>query len=303
MRLITFERHGLDGRFVGLDEGDTVVDVAAGLSQQGIKLPIPFTMRAFLEMGEDAQAAARKMLEIKSVPRYSKGEVTLKAPIFNAQKVICVGMNYVDHCTEQGMDIPKEPVIFNKFPTAICSPGDPIIWEEGMTEELDFEVEMVIVIGKGGRAISAENAMKHVVGYTVAHDVSARDWQLKRNGGQWFMGKTFDNYCPIGPAIVTTDELGDAHKLGIRCYLNGKEVQNSNTEQMVFKTEKCVEWISRYCTLTPGDLILTGTPPGVGCFRKPQLFCKDGDVIRVEIDGIGAIENPVKKICVARPAL
>merc|ERR1712166_1008456 len=121
-------------------------------------------------MGEDAQAAARKMLEIKSVPRYSKGEVTLKAPIFNAQKVICVGMNYVDHCTEQGMDIPKEP----------------IIWEEGTTEELDFEVEMVIVIGKGGRAISAENAMKHVVGYTVAHDVSARDWQLKRNGGQWF---------------------------------------------------------------------------------------------------------------------
>lgn len=303
MRLITFARPGLEGLFVGLDLGEAVIDVAAGLSNQGIKVPVPFTMRTFLEMGEQGMAAARAMVEDKNSPTLPKSDVQLKAPIFDAQKVICIGMNYADHCTEQNMDIPTEPVVFNKFPSTIASPGDPIIWEAGQTKELDFEVEMVIVIGTGGRAISKENAMKHVVGYTVAHDVSARDWQLKRNGGQWLMGKTFDAYTPLGPAIVTTDEVGDPHKLGIRCYLNGKEVQNSNTDQMVFKTETCVEWISRYVTLNAGDIILTGTPPGVGCFRKPQLFLKDGDVVRCEIDQIGAIENTVKKIVTPRPAL
>lgn len=305
MRLITFERKGMQGLFVGLDQGDHVIDIVAGLRQQGLELPPvhPFTMKTFLEMGEPALKAAKAMHDSKTSVKFSKEDVVIKAPIFDAQKVICVGMNYADHCHEQNMEIPKEPVIFNKFPSCIASPGDPLIWEEGQTKELDFEVEMVIVIGKKGRAIAKEDAMQHVVGFTVAHDVSARDWQLKRNGGQWFMGKTFDGYAPIGPAIVTTDELGDPHKLGIRCYLNDKEVQNSNTDQMVFKTEECVEWISRYITLLPGDLILTGTPPGVGCFRNPQLFLKDGDVVRCEIDGIGAVENAVKKIEVPRPAL
>lgn len=295
----------MQGLFVGLDVGDDVIDVHAGLCQQGVAMPLvsPFTMRTFLEMGEPALQAAATMQASQSSVRFAKKDIVIKAPIFDAQKVICVGMNYVDHCTEQGLPVPKEPTIFNKFPSCIASPGDPLIWEEGQTAELDFEVEMVIVIGKKGRAIAKEDAMKHVVGFTVSHDVSARDWQLKRNGGQWLMGKTFDGYAPIGPAIVTTDEIGDPHNLGIRCYLNDKEVQNSNTSQMVHKTEACVAWISRYITLMPGDLILTGTPPGVGCFRKPPLFLKDGDVVRCEIDKIGAISNAVKKIVVPRPAL
>lgn len=167
---------------------------------------------------------------------------------------------------------------------------------DGQTDELDFEVELVIVIGKECKGVSQKDAMKYVLGYTVAHDVSARDWQLKRNGGQWLMGKTFDNYSPIGPAIVTTDELGDAHNLGIRCFLNGKTVQDSSTKQMVFKTEFIVEWISKYCTLKPGDIILTGTPPGVGFCRKPPLLLKDGDVVTCEIDGIGAITNKVRRV-------
>lgn len=302
--MVTFERKGTKGLHPGLDLGDKVVDLAVGLKSKGLELPVPFTMKTFLEMGVAAMTAARTLVaEGTGSSILPRGEVVFKAPIFDAGKVICVGMNYVDHCTEQNIPVPEEPIIFNKFPSTICSNGDPIIYEDGQTKELDFEVEMVIVIGTKGRAISKEDAMKHVVGFTVAHDVSARDWQLKRNGGQWLLGKTFDCYSPIGPAIVTTDELGDPHNLGIRCFLNGKEVQNSNTNQMVFKTEHCVEWISRYITLLPGDIILTGTPPGVGCFRKPQLFLKDGDVVRCEIDGIGAIENPIKKIVVPRPHL
>ncbi len=135
--------------------------------------------------------------------------------------------------------------------------------------------------------------MSHVAGFTVAHDVSARDWQLKKNGGQWLIGKTFDTFAPIGPAIVTPDELKDVHALGIRCFLNGAAVQSGNTAQLVFKTGDIIEFVSRFVTLLPGDLIFTGTPPGVGCFRKPPLWLKAGDVVRCEIDGIGAIENTV----------
>jgi len=135
--------------------------------------------------------------------------------------------------------------------------------------------------------------MEYVAGYTVAHDVSARDWQLERNGGQWLLGKSFDTFGPLGPAIVTPDELGDAHKLGIRCLLNGKRVQDSNTDQLIFKTAYLIEFISRSMTLQPGDLILTGTPPGVGCFRTPPLWLKPGDVVTCEIDGIGAITNTI----------
>lgn len=162
------------------------------------------------------------------------------------------------------------------------------------TKELDFEVELCIVIGKTARRVPKAEALDYVAGYTVAHDVSARDWQLKRNGGQWLMGKTFDTFAPIGPAIVTTDEVGNIHAKGIRCRLNGETVQDSNTSEFVFNVPTVVEWVSKLVTLKPGDLIFTGTPPGVGCFRKPPLWLKDGDVVEVEIDGIGCISNPVK---------
>lgn len=162
-----------------------------------------------------------------------------------------------------------------------------------LTKELDFEVELVVVIGKDARWVKKEDAMKHVAGFTVAHDVSARDWQLKKNGGQWLLGKCGDNYAPLGPAIVTPDELGDPHKLAISCELNGTTVQSSNTEQLIFKTEDVVAFCSQFFTLKAGDIICTGTPPGVGCFRKPPLFLKAGDSVTCTIEGIGSITNTI----------
>lgn len=281
---------------VGVELKGEILDVASALRHYGTPVPAHWTMRVFLEMGEAGLATVKKAVAEGTGTRVAKEAAVLKAPIMDPEKVICVGMNYVDHCTEQNQPVPEEPVIFNKFPSCVASPGDDILLYSGQTNELDFEVEMVIVIGKTCHQVAAKDAMQYVAGYTVAHDVSARDWQLKRNGGQWFMGKTFDTYAPIGPAIVTPDELGDAHKLGIRCILNGKTVQDSNTNQLVFKTEAVVEWLAKYVTLKPGDLILTGTPPGVGCFRKPQLWLKDGDVVTCEIDGIGAITNKVRAV-------
>lgn len=281
---------------VGVELKEEVLDVASAMRHYGIEVPAHFTMRVFLEFGQAAMDAVKRAVKEGTGSRVLKSLVTFKAPIMDPEKVICVGMNYVDHCTEQNLPVPEEPVIFNKFPSSVCSPGDPIPLLDGQTNELDFEVEMVIVVGKECKQVAEKDAMQYVLGYTVAHDVSARDWQLKRNGGQWLLGKTFDNYSPIGPAIVTCDELGDAHKLGIRCFVNGKSVQDSNTNQLVFKTEFLIEWISKYVTLKPGDIILTGTPPGVGCFRKPQLFLKDGDSVTCEIDGIGAITNKVQRV-------
>eukprot|EP00947_MAST-08B_sp_MAST-8B-sp1_P002235 g2235.t1 len=219
-------------------------------------------------------------------------DVKMVAPIYDPEKIICIGMNYREHCTEQDFPIPEEPVLFSKFASAITASGEPILLED--TSELDFEVEMVIVVGKKGRHVKKEDAMNHVLGYTVAHDVSARDWQLKKNGGQWLVGKTFDTFAPIGPNIVTTDELGDPHKLAVKCTLNGDVVQNSNTDELIFKTEDLIAYITRFMTLNPGDLIFTGTPSGVGCFRKPPLWLKPGDVVTCEIEGIGAITNTVK---------
>ena len=161
------------------------------------------------------------------------------------------------------------------------------------TKELDYEVELAIVIGKEGRRITADKAMEHVAGFTVAHDVSARDWQLKKNGGQWLLGKACDGFAPLGPAIVTPDEVGDVHKLRLRTIVNGTVLQDGNTSELVHKTEACVAWISKLMTLKPGDVILTGTPPGVGCFRKPQLWLHPGDVVTVEIEKLGSITNTV----------
>ena len=192
--------------------------------------------------------------------------------------------------------MPTEPLLFSKFASAIAAPGDPLPLEPTETQELDFEVELVVVVGRAGRRIELSKAAEHIAGYAVAHDVSARDWQMRRNGGQWMVGKTMDGFAPIGPAIVTRDEAGDIRAKGIRCLLNGVAVQDSNTREMVFGPEEVVAYASRFFTLKPGDLILTGTPPGVGAFRKPPLWLKDGDEVVCEIDGIGRIANTVQAI-------
>eukprot|EP00239_Pterosperma_sp_CCMP1384_P009622 CAMPEP_0197862470 /NCGR_PEP_ID=MMETSP1438-20131217/39256_1 /TAXON_ID=1461541 /ORGANISM="Pterosperma sp., Strain CCMP1384" /LENGTH=284 /DNA_ID=CAMNT_0043480039 /DNA_START=77 /DNA_END=931 /DNA_ORIENTATION=+ len=283
MRLITYESAGQ--LKVGADLGDEIVDLSAADST------IPTDMLSLLQGGEAVLAACKSAIS-KGVCRLPSSSVKIKAPIYNPEKVLCVGMNYVDHCTEQNIPVPTEPVIFNKFASCICAPGDDIIYTGTPTENLDFEVELVIVMGKDCKNVTKEDARAHIAGFTVAHDVSARDWQLKKNGGQWLIGKAMDTYAPIGPAIVTTDSI-DPHVQGIRCKVNDQTVQDSNTEQMCFNCDEVVAWISRFMTLKTGDLILTGTPPGVGCFRKPPMWLKAGDVVTCEIDNIGSITNKV----------
>jgi len=284
MKLVTFENQGKTG--VGALVDDQVVDLSAGDSS------IPKCMRCFLEAGESALAAARKVVD-RGEHRVAAAEVTLKAPIPNPEKIICAGLNYADHAAESGMALPAEPVLFNKFNNAIIGPGEPIIVPEE-SNEVDYEVELVAVIGKTGRRIAESEAMAHVAGYTVGNDVSARDWQLNRPGGQWMMGKTFDTFSPIGPALVTPDEVPDPHNLGIRCILNGETVQDSRTDQLIFGIGALIAHISKVLTLKPGDLIYTGTPPGVGFARKPPIFLKPGDTVTCEVDRVGALTNPVK---------
>ena len=190
-------------------------------------------------------------------------------------------MNYKDHCEEQNKPTPDEPVVFNKFPSCIVGPYDDIPYPE-ITKALDWEVELAIVIGKKGFNIPIEKAAEHIFGFTVAHDVSARDWQLYRNGGQVLMGKSMDGFCPLGPAIVTTDEVEDPHNLQLTCKVNGEIKQDSNTKQLVFDTNQIVAWCSKFCTLLPGDVILTGTPPGVGFCRKPPQYLQVNRKFRLE---------------------
>mmetsp|Transcript_33026 Transcript_33026/g.51191 ORF Transcript_33026/g.51191 Transcript_33026/m.51191 type:complete len:564 (+) Transcript_33026:100-1791(+) len=210
-------------------------------------------------------------------------------------KFLCIGMNYVDHCTEQNVPIPSEPLVFSKFGSCIVEPGTPVA-KDVHTEKLDYEVELGIVIGTTvPRHTSKEDAPKYIGGYTVVHDVSARDWQLEKNGGQWLLGKAVDGYAPIGPVIVTSEEftLEKAHNAGIRCRVSGETLQESNTNQLVFGCDAIVSFVSRFMTLYPGDVIATGTPPGVGCFRKPPRWLVPGDIVECEIDGIGTITSPI----------
>lgn len=283
MRLITFEHN--EATSIGALVGDEVVDLCAADET------LPACMIGFIAGGAASLEAAGKAVE-SGEHRLPTGDLTIKAPVSNPEKVLCVGLNYADHAKESGMEPPPEPVMFSKFTSAIIGPGETIVLPEE-SEEPDYEVELVIVIGEGGRHISEANAMDHVFGYTVGHDVSARDWQLRKPGGQWLMGKTFDTFAPIGPAIVTSDEISDPHNLGIRLRLNGETLQDSNTSQLIFKSEELVAYISQVVTLKPGDLIFTGTPPGVGFARKPPVFLKPGDTAECEIDEIGTLSNPV----------
>lgn len=286
MRLVQFVEGGRQRVGVETKDGGNVVDLCAGESS------IPSDMKSFLEGGEEMMKKAQRVVD-GGQHVLKRADIQLKAPIHNPNKLICIGMNYVDHCLEQNVPLPTEPVIFSKFTNAITDPGAPIIYPEE-TQELDFEVELAFVIGKTGKKIKESEAMEYVAGYTVVHDVSARDWQLKKNSGQWLIGKTFDSFCPIGPAIVTKESISDPHKLGIHCRVNGNIMQDSNTENLVFKTEALVSFISRFITLSPGDVVITGTPPGVGCFRKPPVYLKRGDVVECEIDEIGCISNTIQ---------
>jgi 2-keto-4-pentenoate hydratase/2-oxohepta-3-ene-1,7-dioic acid hydratase in catechol pathway len=210
-------------------------------------------------------------------------------PIDRPGKIICVGLNYSDHAEEQGVELPTAPLLFAKWQNTLIGPGDPIVIPAVVTK-CDYEAELGVVIGSRVRDVSAENALEAVAGYAVVNDVSARDLQFA--DGQWTRGKSPDTFCPVGP-LVPRDQVPDPQALGIRAILNGETMQDSTTANMVFGVASIIEYITKTITLEPGDLIATGTPAGVGAFRKPAVWMKPGDEITIEIDGVGSLTNPV----------
>jgi 2-keto-4-pentenoate hydratase/2-oxohepta-3-ene-1,7-dioic acid hydratase in catechol pathway len=251
---------------------------------------VPASMKELLAQGPDGLRRAAKALAAGKP--MGSSNLRLLAPVPDPQKVICVGLNYADHARESGAAIPTEPVIFCKFPTAVAAHEQPIVLP-AVSKCVDYEAELVVVIGRGGRNIPRERAMEHVAGYTCGHDVSARDWQMHKPGGQWLLGKTFDTFAPFGPHITTADEVPDPNSLAIALRINGQTMQQSSTGQFIFKVDELVAYVSQVCTLLPGDVIFTGTPPGVGFARKPPVYLKPGDVCEVEIEKLGVLRNSV----------
>ena len=233
---------------------------------------------------------AMEAVESGELPTYDRSEIKLAAPVPRPSKIICIGLNYLDHVKESGAEIPKAPLIFSKFDTCVAAPGDPILIPVN-SEQVDFEAELAVVIGRRAKNVRVEEAMGYVFGYTNFNDVSARDMQFA--DGQWQRGKSCDTFAPFGEFIATKDEITDPHRLRIQFRLNGETMQDSNTDQLIFGIPELVEYISRSITLEPGDVIATGTPPGVGFARNPPVFLKDGDVCEVEIEGLGVLSNPV----------
>ena len=230
-------------------------------------------------------------------------EVQITAPLPRPRRnIFCVGKNYYAHAKEfagsgfdssakSGGDIPADPIIFTKVPESVVGPGAAIeLPEASVSSAIDYEAELAVIIGRGGKGIAAADAMDHVWGYTIVNDITARDWQSRHQ--QWHMGKSFDTFCPMGPWLVSADEL-DGTRTTVRCYVNGEERQNASTADLIFDIPKLIETLSAGITLYPGDVIATGTPVGVGVGFKPPKYLRAGDVVRVEIDGIGSLENPV----------
>ncbi len=254
---------------------------------------LPSCVKSLLAASPAIRKAASDVASSKSAVKYAANAVKVLPPIPKPGKILCIGLNYRDHAIEGGKAIPNEPVVFGKFPNTLIAHGDPIILPK-VAEKVDYEAELVIVIGKTGKHIpNTDAAFEYVGGYTVGHDVSARDWQFRGEEKQWIIGKTFDTFAPTGPVLVTADELTNPHKLQIQLRLNGTTLQNSNTKEFIFGVPHLLWFLSQVITLEPGDLIFTGTPPGVGIARKPPILLKAGDVAEVEIEGIGTLRNPV----------
>jgi 2-keto-4-pentenoate hydratase/2-oxohepta-3-ene-1,7-dioic acid hydratase in catechol pathway len=284
MRLATIQ--GPTGPRLAVEQDGRYVDV------RGSDPSLPGSLRELLQLGPAALPRVAAAVRGPGAVRVEAAAVRLLPPVPDPPKIICLGLNYRDHAAESGAPIPKEPVLFSKYATALIGPEQPIVLPP-VSKEVDYEAELVVVVGKRGRPRNEQEAREYVAGYTVGHDVSARDWQLKKDQKQWMVGKTFDTFAPTGPVLVTADEVPDPHRLGIRLRLNGQTMQDSNTGQMIFPVPQVLAYLAQVLTLEVGDLIFTGTPPGVGMARKPPVFLKAGDVAEVEIEGIGILRNPV----------
>ena len=248
---------------------------------------LPSCPKTLLAQGPEAISRAEKAL---ATGRPVATPVTWLPPIPSPEKIICIGLNYADHARETKAAVPQCPVVFNKFPTALL-PHEATVRLPRVSEQVDYEAELVLVIGRRGRYISEPEARSHIAAYTCGNDVSARDWQRFKPGGQWLSGKSFDTFAPCGPWMVTADEIPEPGTLRISLRLNGQVMQDSNTAELIFPVDNLVSYISQFCTLNPGDLIFTGTPSGVGMGRQPPVYLKPGDVTEVEIERIGVLRN------------
>lgn len=294
MRLVTFDAGA--GERLGVVADDRVIDIAAAAEALHHEA-LPSAMLQLLQGGDALLERVRTLLATvseqgNSQNSYSYGvaAVRLRAPLPQPGKIICVGQNYRDHVLEQNAEMPERPILFAKFNNAIVGPGDDVIYPT-TTSEFDYEAELVVVIGKQGKHINSEQAYEYVAGYMTGQDVTARD--LQRGDKQWVRGKTQDTTAPTGPYLVTRDEVPDPQTLDIKLWVNGTLLQDSNTSNLIFNVPFLLEFISQGITLMPGDLIYTGTPPGVGVFRKPQALLKVGDEMSVEVQGLGRLTNRV----------
>jgi 2-keto-4-pentenoate hydratase/2-oxohepta-3-ene-1,7-dioic acid hydratase in catechol pathway len=291
VRLVTFRAAGSERR-LGAVLDDRVIDITDAVEKAARK---PASMTTLIATGELC------LREIRSAVANSSGgvplaETCLEAPVTRPGKIIGVGLNYTAHVDESSRSLdtsaalPERPVLFSKPATAVIGPGGVIRHDHRLTRELDWEVELAVVIGRRIREVDADGALEHVFGYTVMNDISARD---QRRSGQWFFSKGQDSYAPMGPLIITADEIPDPHALGLRLRVNGAVKQESNTAQMLFRISELIADISSGMTLEPGDIISTGSPAGVGASRNPPEFLRPGDVVEAEIDGIGTLRNEV----------
>jgi 2-keto-4-pentenoate hydratase/2-oxohepta-3-ene-1,7-dioic acid hydratase in catechol pathway len=297
MKLANFSRKSKPSVIeLGCIVGERCVDVSRAASRGLIQFDNPSTIEDILNIDDGVARLGEQLFkggELRdplhecSIPLT---EIKLTAPILHAQKLIGIGFNYLDHAEETKTPLPKEPLFFAMFASAITGPEDPVV-KPVVTEMLDYEAELAVVIGKSGRHIPADRALDHVAGYTAFNDISARNFQA--TDSQWLRVKSFDTFAPMGPVMVTRDELGDGSGLSIQCRVNGEVRQNSNTRYLIFGVPQIVSYISGVMSLCPGDVIATGTPSGVGFARNPQVFLKAGDVVEVEIEHIGILRNEI----------
>jgi acylpyruvate hydrolase len=286
MKLVSFDRG--EGAQAGVLLGEEVVPLAGlGVSARSVR-------ELLGELGQAELTALGHHAE-RSDERIELGSVTLLAPVTDPQKIICLGLNYRDHAAETGQDPPAAPLWFAKFANSLIGDGQPIVLPSAHPDYVDYEVELAVVVGQVTHHVSAELALSHVAGAMCFNDVSARDLQLQNP--LWTSGKAIDGFAPCGPALVTLDEIGDLSDLALRTRVNGELLQDGHTRELIFGVAEAIAWLSRTMALLPGDIIATGTPAGVGMAKG--RFLRDGDVVEVEIDGLGALRNPV---CAEKPA-
>lgn len=301
MRLVTYSRMGVPSIGVELESG--ILDIPDAASHFGRKYHVrghsfPTTMMDLLHWESGIDVVRQIVQRYKKTPEGERimtrplKAVTLEAPLSRPGKIVALGKNYLDHVEETGSEAPDFPVIFAKFPSSVIGPDDYIPIPK-VSSKIDWEVELGVVIGKTCRNVSKKKSLDFVAGYTVINDVSARDLQM--NDGQWIRGKSLDGFCPMGPCIVTEDELGDASKLKMHTKVNGVIKQESSTSNLIFNVPKIISYLSKSFTLEPGDVIATGTPSGVGFVREPPEFLKAGDQVELYIEKIGYLRNKIRK--------